>query len=559
MKNLLLVILLLSLCALIVAQNNEGIVDSGKLVAFSDGKQIGTESFTIRTNGVGEGSSSLSVNGQTVNIKSRTEYRETHPVAFEMEYGPNMKMQVSVSGAEVKMTGPQEASAQTDPEALILENNVGYQFYFVIRRYDRQKGGVQQFKMLVPSIMQTLPLSLERKGAFNILTGKPAMLELYHAVIAGSINADVITDSTGKLIFMSFPSQKSETVREEYAASVEELRGATRFASQSAEIDYSAPQGAPFTAEEVTVRAKGFTLAGTLLLPKSGARPFPAVITITGSGQETRDEPVPIPGLEKYRPFRQIAEALASRGIAVLRVDDRGVGKSTGLETLQTATSSDFADDVRAQVAYLRSRSEIDPKRIALVGHSEGGIIAPMVAAGDTQIAAIVLMAGSGKRGDQISMDQLNDVLERDTKMTAEEKNKQREQQQEMIRAVQTGGDLSKYPPQVSLPWIKEFWTHDPLTTIRKVRQPVLIMQGALDRQITAEQATMLEKAAGGAGNKDVTLRLFPNLNHLFLPAKTGAFSEYPTLETKTIGDDVLKALGDWLEVKLKVGRKTGG
>ena len=178
--------------------------------------------------------------------------------------------------------------------------------------------------------------------------------------------------------------------------------------------------------------------------------------------------------------------------------------------------------------------------------------IAPMVAATDPQIAAIVLMAGSGKRGDQISMDQMNDVIERETTMTAEEKNKRRAEQQEIIRAVVTGGDLSKYPPQARLPWIKEFWTYDPLATIRKVRQPVLILQGALDRQITAEQAGMLEQAARGAGNKDVTVRLFPNLNHLFLPAKTGAFSEYSTLETNIVGDDVLKALGDWLEAKLK-------
>src|SRR5262245_58416932 len=136
-------------------------------------------------------------------------------------------------------------------------------------------------------------------------------------------------------------------------------------------IDYSAPPNAPFTAEEVTIQAKGYTLAGTLLLPKSAKRPLPAVITITGSGIQTRDEPLPIPGLEKYRPMRQIAETLASRGIAVLRVDDRGSGGSGGRETLATATTSSFADDTRAEVAYLRSRSEIDPKRIALAGHSE--------------------------------------------------------------------------------------------------------------------------------------------------------------------------------------------
>ena len=326
-----------------------------------------------------------------------------------------------------------------------------------------------------------------------------------------------------------------------------------------ADIDYSAPAGAPFTAEEVTVQAKGFTLAGTLLLPKSAARPFPAVITITGSGQQTRDEPIGIPGLEKYGLMRQIAESLASRGIAVLRVDDRGVGRSTGAETLKQATTSAFADDVRAQVAYLRSRSEIDPKRIALVGHSEGGIIAPQVAATDAQIAAIVLMAGSGKRGDQISIDQLNDVLERQTSMTAEQKNQQRAMQLEIIRAVTTGGDLSKYPEQVRLPWVKEFWTYDPLVSIRKVRQPILILQGALDRQITVEHAGKLEQAARAAGNKDVSVRVFPNLNHLFLTAKTGAFSEYTSLETSVVGDEVLKALGDWLASKLKVSKKAGG
>ncbi|HEX8844897.1 MAG TPA: alpha/beta fold hydrolase [Pyrinomonadaceae bacterium] len=323
-------------------------------------------------------------------------------------------------------------------------------------------------------------------------------------------------------------------------------------APKSEGAEYSAPADAPFTAEEVTVNAKGFTLAGTLLLPKSGARPFPAVITITGSGQQTRDEPLPLPGLEKYGLMRQVAETLASRGIAVLRVDDRGVGKSTGAETLPLATTSSFADDVRAEVAYLRSRPEIDPKRIALVGHSEGGIIAPMVAAADAEIAAIVLMAGSGKRGDQISIDQLNDALEREKTMSEEEKNKQRAQQQEIIRAVQSGGDLSKYPAEVSLPWIKEFWTYDPLPTIGKVRQPILILQGALDRQVTAEQAQMLEKAARDGGNKDVTVRVFQNLNHLFLPAKTGGFDEYSKLETSTVGEDVLKTLGDWLEGKLR-------
>jgi len=327
----------------------------------------------------------------------------------------------------------------------------------------------------------------------------------------------------------------------------------TNAQGEKTNIDYSAPPNAPFTAEEVTIPVKGYTLAGTLLIPKNAKRPVAAAITITGSGQQTRDEPIPFPNLEKYRPMRQIAEALASRGIAVLRVDDRGVGGSGGRDTLMTATSSSFADDVRAEVAYLRSRSDIDPKRIALVGHSEGGIIAPMVAATDPQIAGIVLMAGDGKSGDQISLEQVAEALDGMPGITPEIRAQKLAEEKEVINAVRSGGDLSKYPAQVRLPWIKEFWTYDPQVTIRKVRQPILILQGALDRQIRAEQASMLEKAARESGNKDVTLHVFPNLNHLFLPAKTGAVSEYSSLDTNLLGDDLLKTMGDWLVIRLKV------
>jgi len=142
-------------------------------------------------------------------------------------------------------------------------------------------------------------------------------------------------------------------------------------------IDYSAPPGAPFTAEEVTIKANGYSLAGTLLLPKNARRPLPAVITITGSGQQTRDEPLPIPGLSAYKPMRQIAESLAARGIAALRVDDRGVGGSGGRDTLPTATTSSFADDVRTEVAYLRSRTEIDPKRMRWSATAKAGLLRP--------------------------------------------------------------------------------------------------------------------------------------------------------------------------------------
>jgi alpha-beta hydrolase superfamily lysophospholipase len=278
----------------------------------------------------------------------------------------------------------------------------------------------------------------------------------------------------------------------------------------------------------------------------------------TGSGQQLRDENMALPGFEKYRPFRQIAERLASRGIAVLRVDDRGVGSSTGLDTLEKTTTFDYADDVRAQIAYLRTRRDIDPKRIAVIGHSEGGVIAPLVAASDPRLAAIVLLAGTAKRGDAVLSYQLDLLLASDPRMSEAEKAKKRAENQAFIRAIIEKGDVSKYPATLqglNSEWGRAFLGYDPLPTIRKVRQPILILQGALDRQVTADQASMLEQAARAAGNKDVTIRIFPNLNHLFLPARTGEESEYTSLSTYAIPDEVLNTMSDWLQQKLKAGR----
>lgn len=269
---------------------------------------------------------------------------------------------------------------------------------------------------------------------------------------------------------------------------------------------------------------------------------------------------MPLPGLEKYRPFRQIAERLASLGIAVLRADDRGVGSSTGLETLEKSTTFDFADDVRAQVSYLRTRREIDPNRIAVIGHSEGGIIAPLVAASDQRLAAIVIMAGTAERGDIVLGYQLDLLFASDPKLSEEERAKKRAENRAFMRAILERGDVSKYPEVIrplNVDWTRAFLTYEPLPTIRKVRQPILILQGALDRQVTAEQASMLEQAARAAGNKDVTVRVFPNLNHLFLPAKTGAENEYATLGTYLVPDEVLDALSNWLQQKLKAGTKS--
>lgn len=183
------------------------------------------------------------------------------------------------------------------------------------------------------------------------------------------------------------------------ALQLDVVDGALTNAFVTTKPDYSAPVGAPYTALTVRVpTSMGHSLAGTLTLPAGVVGPVPAVVTITGSGPEDRDEA--IPPVKGYRPFREIADALARRGIAVLRMDDRGFGDSEGSHA--TATSRDFADDIRAGLAFLRARPGIDGKRLALVGHSEGGLIAPLIAATDSGLRGIVLMAGPAFTGRKI-------------------------------------------------------------------------------------------------------------------------------------------------------------
>lgn len=531
-------------------------------------QSLGSETFEIRCRADGgyDGNGHTLITLPGLNIVLNTTIatdKVATPAKFTVKgmLGPNAIDQV-VTVVNDKATLVDSGKTQELPYVLgttFLVPNVTYLYQFVAAHYDTARGGSQTL-----TVFPNHSLKMERTGYDEVLaagapaamTVKPTAFDRYSVLMTSVPDLTIWTDRQGRLAAFAVPAQNFIAIREEYAAFAAPLRVALIATSKDLVPDYSAPPDAPFTAEEVTIELKGYKLAGTLLLPKNGKGPFPAVLTSTGSGQQTRDENLPLPGLEKYRPFRQIAEHLASRGIAVLRVDDRGVGSSTGLDTLAHATTFNFADDVRAQVAYLRTRREIDPQRIAVIGHSEGGIIAPLVASTDPRLAAIVLLAGPAQRGDEVLSYQLDLAFASDPKLSEAEKAQKRAENQAFIRAVLEKGDVSKYPPalqSLNADWTRAFLTYDPLPTIRKVRQPILILQGALDRQVTAEQAAMLEKAARAAGNKDVTVRVFPNLNHLFLPAKTGAESEYTTLSIYTIPDEVLEVLNDWLQQKLRV------
>ena len=329
----------------------------------------------------------------------------------------------------------------------------------------------------------------------------------------------------------------------------------------------------PYKSEEVAYENKsaGVRLAGTLTMPMTGG-PFPAVILITGSGQQDRD--VTIFG---HRPFMVLADYLTRRGLAVLRVDDRGIGGSTG--DAASSTSADFAGDVRAGLAYLLSRKEIDARRIGLLGHSEGGLIAPMVAVQNKDVAFIVLMAGPGVPGDEILTLQAELIMRAgganeatiareiglqrkllDLVKTVKDDASLTKQAQAMLRDYLAKlseeerkgiGDADAFiRGQVNAllsPWIRFFLAYDPRPTLRQVACPVLAITGEKDLQVDYRQnLPAIEAALKEGGNEDHKVMSLPGLNHLFQTCQTGSPAEYGAIE-ETMAPQALKVMGDWI------------
>jgi pimeloyl-ACP methyl ester carboxylesterase len=323
----------------------------------------------------------------------------------------------------------------------------------------------------------------------------------------------------------------------------------------------------PYAEEEVTFENKvaEVKLAGTLTKPK-GDGPFRCAVLITGSGPQDRDET-----LLGHKPFLVLADSLTRKGIAVLRYDDRGVGQSTG--DFAKATSADFAGDVRAAVRFLRGRKDIDAKGIGLIGHSEGGLIAPIVAADDPEIAFIVLLAGPGLPGDELLLLQGEALL---TAIKADEKKLkwQRDMQTKIFKLVKEGADakalkaaleeaFAAIPEEerkkaaaeldkisegfLSTAWLRYFLAADPRTFLKKVRCPVLALNGEKDVQVPAKvNLEAIAKALKEGGNTKVTTRELPGLNHLFQTCKTGLPAEYGRIE-ETIAPAALDLIGEWV------------
>ncbi|TFG63761.1 MAG: alpha/beta fold hydrolase [Spirochaetales bacterium] len=317
----------------------------------------------------------------------------------------------------------------------------------------------------------------------------------------------------------------------------------------------------PYAEEEVVFlnEKAGVMLAGTLTYPKAEGK-FPAVLFVSGSGPQNRDEEI-----FNHRPFLVLADYLSRLGFAVLRYDDRGTGQSTGV--YNAATTLDFAEDALAGVAFLSSLPMVDKNNLGVLGHSEGGLIAPMLAVSTDLVSFIVLLAAPGFPGEDViilqnraimlasgqSMAQVNqaNAINRDLhtiiKNEPDLKTAETRIREYLGRLNFSEPQINALVAQTTSSWFKTYLMYDPRPVLAKVKVPVLALNGSRDLQVTpAENLASLDKALKEGGNTRVTLRELEGLNHLFQPARTGLMNEYGSIDV-TFATEALNIIGDWL------------
>ncbi len=324
----------------------------------------------------------------------------------------------------------------------------------------------------------------------------------------------------------------------------------------------------PYDEEEVSYpnpNAAGVQLAGTMTKPRTEA-PVPAVLLISGAGPQDRDETV-----AGHKPFQVLADSLTRRGLAVLRVDDRGVGQSTG--NFPSATTKDFASDAEAGVRYLMTRKDVNQKHIGLIGHGEGAIVAPMVAAQMPQdVAFLVLLGGTAVTGEKVLLAQTAraeavagvppEQIDADLRIGAglykfvEEGRSQADMRQALSNVPESYRPFvepwQRQIPKLDSPWLRFFLTYDPAPTLEQVKCPVLALFGEKDMTLDPEQNAKAMKSAFSKGhNKDAKIKILPGLNYLFQKADTGLGREYATIP-ETMSPVALETIGSWISKEIE-------
>lgn len=453
-----------------------------------------------------------------------------------------------------------ERTLSIESPLFVIDNNVSGHFV-VLYRALRAPGGAHPIEgmALGPQPMLTVPLRAESSGPAALLdktTGERIDVESFRVQLGDLVLT--LYGRGGDLLAIDNSAQKVFLYRSDLLPEGAEIA----LASKAAETGKHEPPPSGLRGIELSFESDGLTLVGTLTLPEDGEGPFPAVLMIHGSGALDRDESAPGFPLNF---FKEVAQELAQEGIASFRYDKRGVGKSEG--DLSRAGMRDLLNDARAALELLQSREEVDPRRVFVLGHSEGGVLAPLLAS-EGGVAGVILVAAPARPLDAVLLEQARRIAEA-MGLPPEQVEAQVQQTQwfiEFVKATEGEEALSskelkeRFPwltqemleayQSLSLKWFREHVRHDPLQAVRFVRVPVLILHGEKDLQVAPYHAERLAEALRGAGNEDVTLKILPDLNHLMRRHPEAPNIAYRHLDEPVDGR-VLRLIAEWVKEHL--------
>jgi alpha-beta hydrolase superfamily lysophospholipase len=511
---------------------------SGTYTMFVGGNAVSTENYTLVTGSDHRLRAEAEISVRGGKQKTTTDISQDRPISFTAQAGETKMISATFDGPAVKLQiAGQKERQLTTKASVILENAVWHHLIFLFKQYDAQKGGRQSFTAFLPSQALDFGVQIEPVMTPSLeIDGKKVDAMRYRVMANSNLVFDVWTDSFQVPLVILIEAQGVKVVRQ----------GSERLADMITKP--ATPDG--YLSEEVTFRNGDLSLAGTLTLPKGGTKPYPVALIISGSGSQDRDGSV-----GAFNLYRQIADHLSSNGVAVLRHDDRGAGKSAMPKT--PTTYRDLINDSRAAIQFLRGRSEIDPDRIVLIGHSEGGTTASIIASEDAKIAAIALLAGATLANlDQLLLEQTIYQMALERPFNPQEQEKFPEIVRWLIkqfdeakagRPDSTAVDLHEY--------LRQHLALNQAETYKRIHCPVLILQGERDALVLAHHAVAAAKALTDAGNKQVLLRIFPNLSHCFTPSPLDRNLEAE--KKNQISPEALESIAKWMAEVVIRGKQT--
>jgi len=523
------------------AQQAPAAVKPTGYTVFLRGTPVGREEVTVREDATGTTITAQGRLGAPLNVVTRrAEMKYTAdgtPERFSLDgsaNGSDVSVRTSFVNGTAQTEGNQgtakiATSHQFSPQAIVLPNGVFSLYAALADRLSKVTAGAELKAYILPLAEIGVRVVSDQPERIQVGTSflNVQRYDLLFNNPGGDLAVSLTAGDGGRLIRLSIPAQAIEVVREDVASPTSRTQV------------FSNPGD-----EAVVIPAVGFNLGATITRPSAPAARMPAVILLSGSSVGDRD------GFVQGVPtLAHLAGAIADAGILAVRYDKRGFGQSGG--RAESATIQDYAEDVRAVVRWLLQRKDIDPKRIALVGHSEGAWVALLAAAREKRVGAVASIAGPATTGADLVLAQQQRALDQ-MKLTPDEREKKVALQKQIQTAVITGKGWELVPQEerraADTPWFQSLLAFDPAKVLKDIRQPLFFVHGALDKQVPPAHADLLaDMARKQSDSESIDVVVVRGVNHLLIPAFTGEVTEYASLTDRNVSKDVSGALTAWL------------